>query len=163
MIDTDSWMEAAAEGSGITTQELDARAKAYNEAYAAYEKQKAVASELFKEAERLEGKLIEALEQAGKSKYHVEGVGTFYFSDKLVVTTPKTIPDKKALFDYVLQNHGEDFFLSTASINHQTLQKLYNTDFETFKETNPELAAEFHIPGLQPPTSKRSLGLRGEK
>lgn len=162
-VDANEWMEAASEGSGITTKELDEHAQAYQAAYAEYEKSKAHTSQLYKEAERLEGKMVEAMELAGKTKYQVDGVGTFYFINKMVVTTPKTNSEKKALFDYIKETHGDDFYLATLSVNHQTLQKLYNTDFEAAKEKNPDDAATFHIPGLQPPTNMRSLGLRGEK
>lgn len=160
MVHAEEWMEAAAVGSGVTTEELDTRAKEYQDAYAKYEEAKRVASQLYKEAERLEGKMVEAMEQAGKSKYIVEGIGTFYFVDKLVVTTPKTIEATRALFNYIREKHGEDFFYSTAGVNHQTLQKLYKTDFEEMVEKNPDKAASFSIPGLQPPTNMRSLNLR---
>jgi hypothetical protein len=162
-ISADEWMEASAAGSGITTDELDRRAREYQDAWNKYEKQKAVSTELFKEAERLEGKMVEAMEQAGKKKYFVEGIGTFSFTDKFVVPTPKTIEERKQLFKYIQEKHGEDFFYSTASVNHATLQKLYKTDFDEAVETDPESAATFVIPGLQAPTNMRSLRLTGEK
>jgi hypothetical protein len=160
MVDSSEWMEVASAGSGVTTDELDKRGQAYQDAYAKYEEAKLVSKKLLAEAERLEGKMIEAMEQAGKSKYIVEGVGTFYFVDKMTVTTPKTIENTRALFNYIREKHGEDFFYTTAGVNHQTLQKLYKTDFEEMVETSPDKAATFAIPGLQPPTSMRSLNLR---
>ena len=163
MTTADEWMAVTAEHSSITVEELDRRAKEYHEAYAEYEKAKSVSTELFKKAEVLEGKLIEAMELAGKNKYHVEGIGTFSFVNKMTVPTPKTPEERRALFGYIRDKHGDDFFHSVASVNHQTLQKLYNTDFEEYVETNPEEAASFAIPGLQAPTNKKSLAVRGEK
>lgn len=162
MVNADTWMDEVSKTSGITTEQLDKLALEYQKAYDEYEKSKRETSNLYKEQERLEGKLREAMELAGKSKYFVETVGTFYFSDKYVVTTPKTIEEKRDLLAYIREKHGEDFFYATVGVNHQTLQKLYKTDLEAAQEAgeSPEL---FHIPGLQQPTLMRSLNLRGEK
>lgn len=166
--DLDQWMEAAAEGSAITTEQLDMMAKEYQEKYEEYEKLKAEATQLGKDAEVLEGKLIEALNQAGKTKYYVDNIGTFYFINKMTVPTPKTVQDKKKLFDYLLKQHGETFLLDKQSINHQTLQSLYKAEFEDHvaaceKAGKPEEAANFTIPGLSEPTTMQSLGLRKDK
>jgi len=163
MSDTvEAWDEAVGQTSSITVEQLDAALKAYNDKYSEYEVQKAKASALHKEAETLEKKLIEAMEQAGKSKYYCEGVGTAYFSDKMVVTTPKTNDDKRKLFDWLKEKNGETFFLATVSVNHQTLQSLYNSELQKAVDEGGD-ASTFHIPGLEQPTSKRSLNLRGER
>jgi len=160
------WQEEASKNCGITTEFLDNLITAYQLKYTQYEEQKAVATHLYKEAEELEGKIVEALEAAGKSKYVVEGIGTVYFINKLVVPTPKTIEQKRLLFDYIKNKHGDIFFMDKVSVNHATLQKLYNEDFKEHLEhaekqgTTPET---FHIPGLDAPTNMRSLGMRKEK
>lgn len=155
------WEEAAATGA-VTVEQLDKMVKEYNDKYAEYEAQKAISTQLYKDAEVLEGKLVEAMEQAGKSKYYVEGVGTVYFSDKLVVPTPKTNEDKKKVFTWLREKQGDTVFFATVSINHQTLQKLYNTALEEAVNAGED-ASLFHIPGLQTPTSMRSLNFRKEK
>lgn len=167
-VNLEAWSEEVGKTSGITTEELDARSKKYQDKYEEYERAKQIASDLYKEAEELEGKLVEALELAGKSKYYVEGIGTFYFMDKMTVPTPKTIEQKKQLFNYIKETHGDVFLMDKVSINHQTLQTLYKTDFEEHKEKclkegRDAEAANFSIPGLQAPTNMRSLGLKKEK
>lgn len=166
-IGLDTWMEKTA-NSGITTQYLDELAKKYQAKYDEYEASKAITSGFYKEAEELEGKLVEAMEQAGKSKYNVEGIGTFYFSDKMTVPTPKTVNDKKKLFGWLTKKYGETFLMDKVSINHNTLQGLYKSAFnehvEECKQTGKDdEAANFSIPGLSEPTNMRSLCLRKEK
>jgi hypothetical protein len=162
VISPDAWLAKAAEGTGVTTEELDRRAKEYSEAYARYEEQKKISSKLHEEAEVLEGKMVEAMELAGKRKYHVEGLGLFFFRDQMVVTTPKTTGDKKKLLTWLRKTFGETVYLDKVSVNHQTLQSIYNKTFEEYVEQGKD-AATFHIPGLQPPTNRRSLSFKGEK
>jgi hypothetical protein len=156
------WNEAKAETSQVTTQQLDELAKAYQKKYEEYEQASAVSKELYKAAEELEGKLVEALNQAGKNKYHVEGIGTFSFMNKMSVQTPKTIEDKKALLSYIKETHGETFYWDKISVNSQSLNKLYNEDLASAQERgiDPSL---FHIPGLKQPTVMQSLRLTKER
>jgi len=158
----EEWNEFAESQSPITVDELDNLAKTYQKKYEEYEKAKEVQTALYKEAEELEGKLVEALQQAGKSKYFVEGIGTFSFMDKMSTRIPKTIEDKKLLLDYILKTHGETFYWDKISVNSQTLNKLYNEDLKSATERgiDPSL---FHIPGLEQPTNMRSLKLTKEK
>lgn len=155
----DDWGSAHAEGSGITTAQLDTLAAEYQAAWDKYEEAKAESDRLFKVQEAMENKLIEAMELAGKTKYIVEGQGTYYFTNRLTVPTPKSNAEKTALFNYIKQKHGPDFLMTVTSINHQTLQSFYKSEFEANAEKNPA----FKIPGLQEPTNKRSLGFRKEK
>ncbi len=161
-VSADEWNEQVEKTSVITTSELDDLGKKYQAKYAEYETAKAISSTLYAEAEELEGKLVEALNQAGKSKYHVEGIGTFSFQNKMSVKTPKTIDEKKLLFEYIRTTHGEVFYLDKISVNSQTLNKLYNEDLASAKErgVDPSL---FHIPGLEQPTVMQSLRLTKER
>lgn len=160
-LSADQWMEETAKSSSITVEELDRRVQLYSKKRREYEDAKAISSRLHGEQEELESKLIEALELAGKSKYVVEGHGTVYFSDKLTVKTPKTIADKKALFLHLRNQYGEMFYLDKISINHQTLQKLYNDAFKEHVEEKGN--SDFHFPGLEAPTNVRTLNFRKEK
>ncbi len=156
----EAWNEVAGQNSGITVQMLDELITTYQKVYKDYEAAKKVSTELYKIAEEMEGKVVEALQLAGKSKYVVEGLGTVYFMDRMVVPTPKTIENKKMLFDYLRSRHGDTFLLDKLSINHQTLQKLYNDEV---KEALEGGNTAFTVPGLEQPTSMRSLGFRKER
>lgn len=156
----DTWAEANANPS-ITTEVLDGMITEMKKARDIYESAKTVSTNLYKEFETLEGKVIEALTQAGKRKYHVDGIGLCYFIEKLVVTTPKTIESKKLFFDYLQKQYGDTFLLDKQGINHQTLQKIYNDCYKEAVEAG--VGEQFQIPGLDQPTAQISLGFRKEK
>ena len=167
-VSADAWAEQASVNSGITTEELDRRALDYNEAWDAYEKQKKIASELYDKAVVLEGKIVEAMEQAGKRKYFVEGVGTFSFVEKMSVQTPKTVEDKIALARFLEESGGKNYFWDKFGVNSNTLQALYKAEFENFKdkcekEGRAADAAAFLMPGVGAPTLMRSLKLTADK
>lgn len=156
----EQWLEASATGQ-ITVEQLDALMREMHEKRAAYDAAKEASTALYKVFDDAERRLITALTQAGKRKYFAEGIGTVYFSEKLVVPTPKTIEQKVLLFDYIRKEFGDKYLLEKQSIHHQTLQSLYN---ESFKEAVENGKGEgFHIPGLEQPTAQISLNFRKDK
>lgn len=158
-LNPEAW--AQVEAKPISTQELDQMIIDMQKAWGLYEAAKAQSTELLKTYEKLEGSVIETLKGAGKRKYHVDGLGLAYFMEKLVVTTPKTLEDKKAFFAWLHSKYGDHFLLDKQSINHQSLQKIYNDSYQEAVEEG--LGAEFSIPGLAAPTARISLGFRKEK
>jgi hypothetical protein len=169
-VSAEAWAKVTADMSGVTTEELDVLSKKYQDKYAAYEAKKKESSAILKEAEILEAELIAAFEAAGKSKYYVEGIGTFYFVDKMSVKTPKTLDQKKELFKYIQTKYGETVLLDKVGIVSATLNSFYNSELEAFNarskaalEAGEEFTEIFTIPGLDEPTNMRSLNLKKEK
>ena len=105
-LSADAWMEESSKGNEITTAELDERCIAWAKAREEYEQAKQEATDLYNESERLKGKVVEAMELAGKNKYVVEGFGTFGFKDSMSVKTPKTIAEKKQFFAFIMEKYG---------------------------------------------------------
>ncbi len=159
-LDQEKWLEADA-NKAISTEELDVMIREMQKARGLYDAAKAKATELYKEFEVLEGKTIEGLTQAGKRKYYVDGVGVCYFIERLVVTTPKTLEDKRKFFDWLKAQYGETFLLDKQGVNHQSLQKIYGDAYNAAIEQG--VGEQFAVPGLQPPTAVISLGFRKEK
>lgn len=162
-----AWDEATQAASPITTEMLDQLGQAYKKAWdakEAYDKAGKVLSEAANDAENA---LIEAMTQAGKDKYIVEGVGTFGFVDKMSVTTPKTNEDKQKLAEYLEQKGGKVLFWSMFGINSNTLQTFYRGEFEEYQEAIEKGAVDkevaFGIPGLDAPTNRRGLRLYSER
>jgi hypothetical protein len=164
-ISQDEWMKEAASDTKITVEELDSLCSEYKAALEVYQSAKAVSDVAYKEQERLKGKVVEALEQAGKSKYVVEGIGTFYFIDKMSVKIPKDLDQKKAFFKYLHDTYGDTVYWDKVSVHSATLNSFYNAELEQFNEKAKAglVSGDFHIPGLEAPTAMRSLGLRSEK
>lgn len=158
-LDQSAWLAANADKT-ITTEKLDEMVKEMRAKRDVYESHKAKATELYKEFELSEGALLEALNKAGKRKYHVEGCGLVYLIEKLVVTTPKTLEAKQKFFGYLRETLGDTFLLDKQSINHQTLQKIYNDAYKEAQEAG--CADTFSIPGLDAPTAQVNIGFRRE-
>lgn len=164
-VSIDEWNEEAAKGNSITVEELDELCIAYKKARDEYDAAKEVSDAAYAERERLQGKVVEAMELAGKSKYVVEGVGTLYFNDKMSVRVPKDIESKKVLFKFLLEKYGPTVYWDKVSIHSATLNSFYNQELEAFNEASKagKLNGDFNFPGVEAPTAMRSLGLRKEK
>lgn len=154
----DAWDGAAEEASTITTEELDAAAKQFAEAREDYEQKKSISNEAYHHAEECKAKLMDLMSKANKKKYSVEGLGSLSVVEKLKVRAPKNLEEKQALYNWLKQEFGEsaEAFLS---INHNTLNKLYNEKFE-------EEAAngnDFKMPGVEEPQTERNIQFRRSK
>lgn len=160
MTELNQWDEAQQAASPITVEELDAWAQKWKKATEEYQAASAASTELYKVKEELEGKLIEAMNQAGRQKYFVEGIGLVGFSKRMSVQTPKTMADKQALAAWMQEKYGKEFFWDKFSVNSQTLGSMYNKEYELFEERCEVtgVSEQFHIPGLAPPVAK--IGLR---
>jgi hypothetical protein len=152
----DKWLEAGRDTT-ITVDDLDTVMAEWREAEDEYHAQKKISDEKYKLAAEAEKRALELMQRAGKTKYVVEGLGTCYQINKNSVTTPKTIEAKKLFFKYLHETHGEIFYWDKVSINSQTLNKLYNDEFE---EASSQGNAEFSMPGIDAPTAVISLGFR---
>lgn len=164
----EAWGEVVASASGITTETLDKLAHELNEAEARYDEAKEVSTDLYNKARDCEQRLVEALNQAGKRKYVVEGIGTYFFEERYSVKTPKTIEEKKAFAEYLKEKGGEVYFWDKFSVNSNSLQAIYKGDHKEYlekckKEGTPEKAALFAIPGLEAPTLTINLKMLSER
>lgn len=158
----EQWDQAQQAASPITVEELDEWGRKWKEATEAHEAAKKVASEKYKILDEIEGKFVEALKQAGRNKYYVEGIGLIGFNNRMSVQTPKTIEEKKALAKYIQDTYGATVFWDKFSINSQTLQGFYKKEYELFEErceADPNYGVQnpFHIPGLAPPVATTGL------
>lgn len=142
----------------ITVEDLDRQVVimvTYKQGYDELKARSNHGHELYQEAKAV---LITMLKAANKKKYHVDGVGTVAVTEKLKVTTPKSLEDKQALFEYLKRELGNEGFLASASVNYNTLNRIYNEAFDKAKEDGN--AAEFSIPGIEQPQAEFGLSFR---
>jgi hypothetical protein len=142
--------------ASITVEQLDAYIKEYVEAREIYEAAKEVSSEKYNLLQHVENKCMEALKAVGKKSYKLEGVGLFSRVMKEVVTTPKTIEDKRELFCWIGGKYGTDVLDDMLSINHNKLNSFYNEEVEKAKDPL------FKIPGIGAPTYVENVSFRKE-
>jgi hypothetical protein len=143
----------------VTTAELDDLVKQMKEARTTYQQAKAISDGHYEQVSKLEGRLIELLTLANKTSYEVDKVARVSLVTKTQVTTPKTIDDKRAFFDWLRNTRGEDELLAYQTINYQSLNSLYNSEMERVLSQGQEFN---NIPGLELPMVVRTLSVRAK-
>jgi len=97
---------------------------------------------------KIKAEVEKAMEDAEIEKQHIPGFGTLYRRRKFSVKIPKTPEDKKAFFDWIADNKGEDVLFSLQSIASATVNSLYKEELAIAKE---EGNVDFKIPGVGKP------------
>ncbi len=157
----DQWDEATATKS-LNLAEMDALVKQSKEAWEKYDAKKAEASELNADAEAIDAKIMQALKDAGKKKYHVQGIGTIMRIEKLTVKVPAGIDQKREFFAF-LKKKGEEFYLSTLTVNSNTLNSWYNREADIASANRKADSPAFSVPGIDQPTVRESLRLMKDR
>lgn len=142
----------------VTVDQLMAVAEELASARSTYETLKATASEAESKVAAAEEKLVKLLEAAGLNKFHAAGVGTISLVTKMSVTTPKGHDDKEKFFNFLKEKYGKEGLYTYATVNHNSLNSLYNQLLEESAEP-----ATFVIPGISAPTARTSLRLTRSK
>ena len=143
------------EQSQITVAEMDNLIERLREAKADY-KAKSDEAKLAKEAyDDLQLKLLAALEELDKDTYIAKS-GRITRVRKLAVRVPKTLDEKRAFFQWLRDNRGEEVADSYMSVNSQSLNTLYNTLTEEYASRGEIL----DIDGVETPTYRESLSFR---
>ena len=140
--------------SEITVKDLNALIEKMQSVWRDYEAKKAEAKVFTEEYEKLSAEAMVHLDTLGEDSYKCSA-GTIYKINKLNVTLPKTDEEKAALFGH-LKERG--IFEKYATVNFQSLNSLWNSDYEAAKEDGRAL--EFKMPGVGEPTLRTTIGLR---
>ena len=148
----------APERREVTVDELDQAVSQMVKAREEYARQKAAATELHYHHENCKQKVLELLRAAGKSSYEVDDVGKVSLVEKLKVKMPVTLEFKEKLFKWLEEKHGTEGFLAHTTINYNTLNRLYNEEFE--EAINEGRADTFELPGVEAPETVRELRFR---
>lgn len=145
------------EHKAITVEEFEQLIKDIQAQRSEVEAKKALLSAENEKLEALETKALEALKATGKDSYQ-GAVGTVYTLHRMSVSVPKD-PEKRKLFFEYLQKKG--VYDSLITINSQTLNAFYKSEFEAAKEAG--LGLEFQVPGIEEPKIFESVGFRKAK
>lgn len=150
-------LEGWDETAEISVKELDDVISNMALAKERYEEAKRVSNEKYAEYEELRRKVLVHLETLNKKSYKVDGIGTVGVKTELKVRYPETLDQRKEFFEW-MKSQGEDLLLTKFSVNYQTLNSMYNEEFERAAEEGR--AAEFKIPGISDPVSENTLTFR---
>lgn len=149
------WDQVQPIDSEISVQEMDealAKLRDLKEDYAIKDKIKKEAYAMVKDQEE---KVISMLERTGKRKY-VSDCGTATKVDELSVKTPKTPEEKRAFFNWIKTNLGEDAHDIYMTVNSRTLNSLYKEQSEIAAARGEVLK----IDGLEDPITVTKLSFR---
>lgn len=144
--------------NGITTEDLDRLVDKMARAKSDYESKKAISDEAYHYFQEMKAVLVSTLRSINKKSYKVDGLGTVTVTEKLKVKTPKDFDSKEKFFAWINQRYGKEGFLSYLGINYQSLNKLYNDEFDQAKEEGT--VDGFEIPGIDKPEAEFSLSFR---
>ncbi len=150
--------EVETKADAISTADLDAMIKEFKDKEAKYEAEKEVSNKAYEEYQASKEKVLAALEKIGKTKYHVDGLGTVSRITQYKVTTPKDLEQKKQMLMYLKQK-GPEVYLSMVGVNYQTLNAFYNQEAEAAKEKGEV----FQMPGVEAPTAEEHLRFTKER
>jgi len=138
----------------VTLQELDEVCGQYALKRAEKERLDAELKEREKELYALEQKIQAFLEQSNKSKYSVDGIGTFNVVERFSYKIPRTPEAKEKFFSYLKEKGIYD---DLVNVNSQTLNAFCKQQME---EARDRQDFNFSIPGLEEPTLFKKVQLR---
>lgn len=137
----------------VTVDQLEQAAKNIAELRAEIEEDKRALSAKTEALDALELETFDLLKRAKLDSFK-SSVGTIGRSYRSWVTMPKTEEEKKALFDYLQKNNK---FWEYATVNSNSMNSLFQEEWDKVKNHNPEDAVNFRIPGLSEPKMKENL------
>ncbi len=106
-----------------------------------------------KELAGVERRILQGLQDLDKKK-HVSAMGTISRTSRTSVKIPQTPEDKEKLFAWIKEQWGDEGFYAHVSVNSQTLNALYNREYEKAREDGN---MDFSIPGVGEPVISYGL------
>jgi hypothetical protein len=138
----------------VTLEELDLLCLEYSKKRQALEALKAEVTEREKELYETEIKIQAYLEQSNKTKYSVDGIGTFNIVNRFTYKIPRTPEAKEKFFTYLKELNVYDDLIN---VNSQTLNAFCKEQLEKARDRQD---FNFTVPGLEEPTLSKKVQLR---
>jgi hypothetical protein len=142
----------------VTTAELDLLVKRMREAQLDYDQKSLISKEAHFHLEGCKKKLLDLLTKAGKTKYDCEGVGKVTISERMSVSYPADLDERRKFVSYLQETFGEEGVMTYLTVNSKTLGTFYKEQFNNAKETGD--ASEFTLPGIPEPKASLTIGFR---
>lgn len=142
----------------VTVADFDALIKEMGEAYARQDAQKAIMTAINKEVMALEARCVAYLKELDRKNFSTP-FGTPYVIENWKVNNPATDLDKKAFFNWLEEQGGEQMRMKYTTVNNVSLNSLYKTKRKEALERGELLV----IPGLGAANLHEGLGWRKAK
>jgi len=105
----------------------------------------------------MEEEVLKMMQASGIEKQDVPGFGTFSVQKKHSGKVPKTLEEKKALFGYILEAHGQDVLDDYLTVNSARINSLWKEDYALAIARGD---IDWKMPGIPEPTPYFRLGKR---
>ena len=138
----------------VTLEELDLLCRDYASKRKELETLQAECKERDKELYEKELKIQAYLEQSNKTKYSVDGIGTFNVVNRFTYKIPRTPEAKEKFFTYL---KGLGVYDDLINVNSQTLNAFCKEQMEKARDAQD---FNFTVPGLEEPTLSKKVQLR---
>jgi hypothetical protein len=155
LIESGETTESDRTTTAISLAEMDNAIANIRELEASYKAAKEISDGFYEQLQAAKAKVVEMLEQAGKTTYIAEGIGRVKVTYEMSVQTPKTPEEKKAFFTWLATNMGPEVSEAYMTVNSQSLNALYNQLTEEYARRGEVLM----IDGLSEPISRTKLSL----
>jgi hypothetical protein len=139
----------------ITISQLDGLCEQVTAQRAKVDELAAIKAEAQAVLDGLENKLIETLENLGRTSYPC-AYGTFGISARTSVKVPATPEDRQKFFDYLKE---KGIYEQMITVHSATLNSFYKKEFEIACEEGKDL----DVPGLGQPALSKTLSVRKAK
>lgn len=138
-------------------KELQEKIKALKNFRTEYDNMKKQLAELDGFCEVLETQIMQHFEENDMTSFRVDGVANVSISQRLTVKVPRDIEAKKAFFEWVAANKGEEVRDSMMTVNSMTLNSFYKEEYNNLSDEDKLM---FQIDGIEPPSMMKSLSFR---
>jgi len=142
-------------GDEISIQDMDNQLEVLRELKDDYAAKDKVKKEAYAKLKEQEAKVIGMLERTNKKRY-VSDYGNVTLVEELSVQTPKTPEQKRAFFNWIRENMGEEAHDVYMTVNSRTLNSLYKEQSEVAAANGEVLK----IDGLSDPITVTKLSFR---
>lgn len=151
-VNVSEWYDEEVQSVDLAT--LDKMVAEMRELQDVYDAKKKESTEAHNKLAEKKAELVRTLQEAGKSKYFVDGLGTVSVVEKMTVRVPKDIESKRSLFNWIREAHGTEVMLDKLSIHSQTLNSFYNAEAEAALRAGH---ADFKMPGVEEPVAEYNI------
>jgi hypothetical protein len=152
----ESWMPPT---QTLNMNEMDNLVKLSQTQWDEYEAKRKEATALLEKYNKTEAAIMQALKDAGKKSYKVDGLGTISIRETEIVRVPATAEQKKKFFQY-LRGKGESVLYSLASVNSNTLNAWYRKEAEEAQRAG---VLGFSIPGVEGSTVRETMAFTADR
>ncbi len=148
------------ESATITVEAMRALVQRLTDLREVKEKVEEELKEINADLSALKTKILQALQATGQDKFVAKGLGTVSIKRTDSVTTPKTVEERQALWQYIQDKYGPDAAWAKFNINSQSLNSFFKEEREAIQDALDK--SLFKLPGVGEPQTFLDISFRSK-